>query len=62
VAIVSLVIGIGADDIARLWLYLLGGAMLSLVGVQLMVYWILSRVLEELSQREAVTQESLQVD
>ena len=62
IALVSLVIGIGADDIARLWLYLLGGAMLSLVGVQLMVYWILSRVLEELSNREAVTQESLQVD
>lgn len=62
IAIVSLVIGIGEDDIARLWLYLLGGAMLSLVGVQLMVYWVLSRVLEELSQREAVTQESLQVD
>ncbi|MCL4870026.1 MAG: glycosyltransferase [Anaerolineae bacterium] len=62
VAIISLVIGIGADDIARLWLYLLGGAMLSLVGVQLIVYWILSRVLEELSQREAITQESLQVD
>lgn len=62
VAIVSLVIGIGEDDIARLWLYLLGGAMLSLVGVQLMVYWVLSRVLEELSQREAVTQESLQVN
>lgn len=61
IAIVSLVVGIGADDIARLWLYLLGGAMLSLVGVQLMVYWILSRVLEELSQREAVTQESLRV-
>jgi hypothetical protein len=62
IALVSLIIGIGADNIARLWLYLLGGAMLSLVGVQLMVYWILSRVLEELSNREAVTQESLQVD
>ncbi len=62
IAIASLVIGIGEDDIARLWLYLLGGAMLSLVGVQLMVYWILSRVLEELSQREAITQVSLQVD
>lgn len=62
VALASLVIGIGEDDIARLWLYLLGGAMLSLVGVQLMVYWVLSRVLEELSQREAVTQESLRVN
>jgi glycosyltransferase involved in cell wall biosynthesis len=62
IAIASLVIGIGEENIARLWLYLLGGAMLALVGVQLMVYWILSRVLEELSQREAITQDSLQVD
>jgi hypothetical protein len=28
--------------------------MLILVGVQLMIYWILMRVLEELSQREIV--------
>ena len=39
-------------EIARLWLYLLGSAMLTLVGVQLVVYWVLLRVLEELSQRD----------
>jgi uncharacterized membrane protein len=43
-------------DIARLWLYLLGSAMLILVGVQLVIYWLLVRVLEELSHREALAQ------
>ena len=37
---------------ARLWLYLLGSAMLILMGVQFIIYWVLLRVLEELSQRE----------
>ena len=54
IAIVSLVLGIQGWDIARLWLYLLGSAMLILVGVQLMIYWLLMRVLEELSQLEMV--------
>ena len=45
-------LGISGWDIARLWLYLLGSAMLILIGVQLMVYWVLLRVLEELCQRE----------
>jgi hypothetical protein len=39
-------------EIERLWLYLLGSAMFILVGVQLMTFWLLMRVLEELSQRE----------
>jgi hypothetical protein len=39
-------------EIARLWLYLLGSAMLILTGVQLVIYWILLRVLDELSQRD----------
>ena len=43
-------------EIARLWLYLLGSAMLILVGVQLVIYWLLVRVLEELSHREALAQ------
>jgi glycosyltransferase involved in cell wall biosynthesis len=38
--------------LARLWLYLLGSAMLVLVGVQLAISWLLMRVLEELSLRE----------
>ena len=43
-------------EMARLWLYLLGSAMLILVGVQLVIYWLLVRVLEELSHRETMAQ------
>ncbi len=49
---VSLLLGVNGWDIARLWLYLMGSAMFTLVGIQLMVNWILLRVLDELSQRE----------
>jgi len=49
---VSLVLGLNGWEIARLWLYLLGSAMLLLLGVQLVTYWLLMRVLEELSQRD----------
>jgi len=48
----SVILGINGWEIARLWLYLLGSAMLILVGIQLVIYWILMRVLDELSQRE----------
>ena len=57
--IASLAIGIGDGEIERLWLYLLGSAMLILVGVQLIVYWILLRVLEQLGQREVLTKKDL---
>jgi len=57
--VVSLVLGVNGWEIARLWLYLLGSAMFILVGVQLIIYWILMRVLEELSQRELDTQRDL---
>jgi glycosyltransferase involved in cell wall biosynthesis len=50
--LVSLALGIDGWEIARLWLYLLGSAMLILTGVQLIIYWILLRVLDELSQRD----------
>ncbi len=52
VAVVSLALGVNGWPIDRLWLYLLGSAMLVLTGVQLVIYWVLLRVLEELSQRE----------
>jgi glycosyltransferase involved in cell wall biosynthesis len=52
IAIISLVLGIQGWEIQRLWLYLLGSAMFILVGIQLGIYWVLMRVLEELSQRE----------
>ena len=48
----SAVLGITGWDVSRLWLYLLGSGMMVLVGVQLLIYWVLLRVLEELSQRD----------
>jgi glycosyltransferase involved in cell wall biosynthesis len=53
VGIVSLALSLNGWEIARLWLYLLGSAMLTLIGIQLVIYWVLLRVLEELSQRDA---------
>lgn len=58
-AIVSLVLGIQGWDVARLWLYMLGSAMFILIGVQLMIYWILLRVLDELSQREMMVEKDM---
>ncbi len=51
-AITTLVLGITGWDMNRLWLYLLGSAMLVLVGVQLMINWFLVRVLSELRHRD----------
>lgn len=53
--LVSLILGLNGWDIARLWLYLLASAMFILMGVQLIIYWILLRVLDEISQREIRT-------
>ncbi|HSF81028.1 MAG TPA: glycosyltransferase family 2 protein [Anaerolineales bacterium] len=55
----SVLLGVNGWEIARLWLYLLGSAMFILVGVQLIIYWILMRVLDELSQRQALTKKDL---
>jgi hypothetical protein len=55
----SLVLGLGGWPIERLWLYLLAGSMLVLLGTQLVVFWVIFRVLEELSQREALVQADL---
>jgi glycosyltransferase involved in cell wall biosynthesis len=59
-AVVSLILGIGGQDISRLWLYLLGSAMLVLVGLQLVISWFLMRKLEELSEREVQTKTDLE--
>lgn len=59
VGVVSLVLGISGWDIARLWLYLLGSAMFILVGIELVIFWLLMRVLEELSQREMQVEKDL---
>jgi glycosyltransferase involved in cell wall biosynthesis len=52
IALASLVLGVNGWEIGRIWLYLSGGAMLTLVGIQLVVSWVLMRVLEELSSRD----------
>ncbi len=56
---VSTILGVNGWEISRLWLYLLGSAMFILVGIQLIIYWILMRVLEELSQREEMTRRDM---
>ncbi len=55
----SLTLGISGWAIARLWLYLLGSALFILIGVQLVIYWVLIGVLNELSQREELTKRDL---
>jgi hypothetical protein len=54
-----MMIGITSGDVGRIWLYLLGAAMLILTGVQLTIFWGLVRILEELSQREMLTSQDL---
>ena len=56
---VSIYLGVNGWEIARLWLYLLGSAMFILIGVQLVIYWILMRVLEQLSQRGEMTKKDM---
>ena len=48
-------LGFGGWEIQRLWLWLLGAALFQLTGLQMILSWILVRVLEELSMREART-------
>ena len=65
--VLGLILGIGSLSLAinqnwpiqRVWLYLLGSAMSTLVGLQLIIYWVLLRVLEELSQREILAKRDL---
>jgi len=52
--VISLVLALRGWPVERLWLYLLTGTMLALVGVQLEIFWIIMRVLDELGQREAL--------
>jgi glycosyltransferase involved in cell wall biosynthesis len=48
----SLILGLRGWEIARLWFYLLLAAMFVLIGLQLIISWILARVLDEISRRE----------
>ena len=62
----GLVIGLAAPalalrgwEIGRLWFYMVCSALTFLVGIQLVVYWLLLRILEELSQREILTKQDI---
>lgn len=59
IGVVSLVLGVRGWEIDRLWFYLLSSAVIFLVGLQLFVYWLLLRILEELSQREVRTKSDM---
>ena len=59
IALVSLALGVQGWDIGRLWFYLLGSALLFLAGIQLTIYWLLLRILEELSKREFLTKQDM---
>jgi hypothetical protein len=48
----TFVLGVNGWAMDRLWLYLVGSALLMLVGLQLYISWLLMRTLEELSERE----------
>jgi glycosyltransferase involved in cell wall biosynthesis len=56
---ISAGLGLSGWPVSRLWLYLLASAMLALVGLQLVVSWIVMRVLEELVQRDVLVQSDL---
>lgn len=58
--IVSLVLGLQGWPISRIWLYMLASAMLTLTGIQLIIYWIQNRAMEELSQRDSLVIQELQ--
>lgn len=49
---ISLGFGFSGWPVSKLWLYLLGSAMLILVGVQFIISWVVMRILEGLNQRE----------
>ncbi|MFN2150577.1 MAG: glycosyltransferase [Anaerolineales bacterium] len=59
IGIVSLMLGFSGWTIVQQWLYLLGSAMLILMGVQLLISWIFVRALDEISQRAELTQQDL---
>jgi len=55
----TVILGVQGWSIERLWLYLVGSALLILVGLQLIISWVLMRTLEELSEREIRAQHDL---
>lgn len=59
IGLTSLILGLQGWEIERIWFYLLGSALVFLIGIQLIIYWLLLRVLEELSRRESLTRQDM---
>jgi len=57
---VSLALALRGGLSEQLWLYLVGSALLTLVGLQLIISWVLMRILEEISERENKTKLDMQ--
>ncbi|MGE5378443.1 MAG: glycosyltransferase family 2 protein [Bacteroidota bacterium] len=57
--VISLVLGLQGWEIEQIWFYMLGSALFFLVGIQLAIYWLVLRVLEEVSQRELLTRQDM---
>jgi glycosyltransferase involved in cell wall biosynthesis len=60
IGVVSVILSLNGWEIVRLWLYLLGGALINLVGIQLILNWILIIVLGDLSHRDLQVIEDMQ--
>jgi hypothetical protein len=56
----SLGLSLDGWSIERLWLYLMGAAMMLVMGMELVVFWVIMQVLGELSQRHIQVAEDLQ--
>ena len=56
----TLIAGLNGYTLDQLWLWMVASAMAALVGVQLIVAWIVMRVLDELSQREIMQAKDMQ--
>jgi hypothetical protein len=56
----SLYLGLKGWEIERLWLWLLGSALFVVVGIQLVLSWILMRVLEAVNERDTLIRSELE--
>lgn len=51
IGLFSIIMGVGEWDMGRLWLYGLGSALLTMLGVELLIFWLVIRVLDELNSQ-----------
>lgn len=58
--LVSLILGLNGWPIQRLWFYGLIASMGSLLGLQLVVFWVIMRVLEELNRRDLQVRDDME--